>query len=215
MRHRERYAEIDVTLIEAPLADGQSFPGGSLVFTTALLETADEATVAAVVAHELAHLDLGHVYTYAKRVELGRRGVPADQFNPAGLSAMMTRGAALGSLFMNPYKPEHELAADCQATTWLFQAGYDPGALAAFFERLNRIHRDQPVPDVMANWRSHPYSLERKAAVERRLAQLRRWKPNAPLGRFPDNLRRLEPHEPQAPAAAAAPAPAAPAPRGR
>ncbi len=38
MAHRDRYPQLEVSLIEAPIADGQSFPGGYLVFTTALLE---------------------------------------------------------------------------------------------------------------------------------------------------------------------------------
>src|SRR5262249_7003955 len=59
MTHRDRYPKIDVTLIHAPISDGQSFPGGFLAFTTALLDEPDEATVAGVIAHELAHLDLG------------------------------------------------------------------------------------------------------------------------------------------------------------
>ena len=70
MSHRDRYPNIDVTLIDAPIPDGQSFPGGFLVFTTALLDEPDEATVAGVVAHELAHLDRGHLFSYARRSKL-------------------------------------------------------------------------------------------------------------------------------------------------
>lgn len=89
MTHRDRYPKLDITLIDAPIADGQSFPGGFLVFTTALLHEPDEATVAAVVAHELAHLDAGHLYEYARRDKLaaatysrppGAAGNDFDQF---------------------------------------------------------------------------------------------------------------------------------------
>jgi predicted Zn-dependent protease len=186
MRHRDRYERIEVLLLDAPKADGQAFPAGTLLFTTGLLEAADEATVAGVVAHELAHLDLGHVYEYARRAKMGQSGMsPARDFE-----SMMTQGMALGSLMMNPYRPQHELEADCQATTWLYQEGYDPRALVRYFERLHREQRDQPDAPFFTFARSHPYTLDRRDHVTARLAQLRRWKPRQELGLFADNLRR-------------------------
>ncbi len=191
MQHRDRYRDIQVTLIDASIADGQSFPGGYLVFTTALLKEPDEATVAGVVAHELAHLDLGHLYEYARRSKLADTA-----FQPSGFGAdpsqFMTRGMALGSLMMNPFRPEHELQADCAATTWLYLEGYDPRALVGFFDRLHSRTRDQPDHPLFKFTRSHPYSLDRGREVADRLRQLRRWKKRDDLDLYPDNLHRLE-----------------------
>jgi predicted Zn-dependent protease len=193
MLHKQRYPHIEITLIDAPVADGQSCPGGFLIFTTALLDAPDEATVAGVVAHELAHLDKGHLYEYARRAKLAETAFqpPQNGFNPSDFSQFMTRGMAMGSLIMNPFKPEHELEADCQATTWMYQAGYDPGALVRFFEKLHREQRDQPDNPFFQFTRSHPYTLDRRAEVVDRLAQLRRWRNRDDLGLYPDNLRRL------------------------
>ena len=188
MKNGARYPQIEVGLIDCPIADGQSFPGGLLVFTTGLLESQDEATVAGVVAHELAHLDLGHNFHYARRAKLSLEGFSVD--NPADFGTMMTRGAAIGSVMMNPYRPDQELAADCQATTWLFQEGYDPTALARFFEGLHARQQDERLPEMFASLRSHPYTLDRRDEVRQRLAQLKRWKPAQELGLFPQNLRQ-------------------------
>ena len=79
MKNGARYPDLEVTLVDAPMADGQSFPGGFLVFTTALLDEPDEATVAGVVAHELAHLDRGHLNEYARRDKFANN---AFQFGP-------------------------------------------------------------------------------------------------------------------------------------
>src|SRR5262249_54222430 len=150
--NRARYHEIDVNLIDADAADGQSFPGGFLVFTTGLLNEPDEATVAGVVAHELAHLDLGHLYNYARRDKLAAAtytNAGADG-GPRQLDQFMTRQMALFGLLMNPYRPEHESEADCCSVTWLYQEGYDPVALVEFFERLHRRLRDEPVPPFFA-----------------------------------------------------------------
>src|SRR5206468_4948961 len=104
MARRDRYPSIEMTLIDAPIPDGQSFPGGFLVFTTALLDEPDEATVAGVVAHELAHLERGHLYEYARRGKLAE----ATYNRPAGagldFDQFMTRQMALFGLLMNPFR---------------------------------------------------------------------------------------------------------------
>jgi predicted Zn-dependent protease len=195
MTHRDRYPNIEVTLIEAPIPDGQSFPGGFLAFTTALLEEPDEATVAGVVAHELAHLECGHLFSYAKRSKLAE----ATYSNPPGGNAnfdqFFTRQAALLGLMMNPYRPEHESEADCTSATWLYLEGYDPSALVGFFERMHRRNNDQPDNPFFNFGRTHPFSLDRKRHVLERLAQLKRWKRRDDLGLYAENLRRLVPRD--------------------
>ncbi len=190
MKNRARYPDIEVRLIDSPIPDGQSFAGGYLVFTTALLDEPDEATVAGVVAHELAHLDRGHVLEYARREKMAdnafRATTNGGMVDP---SAMMTHGMALGSVMMDPYRPEHEHEADCLATTWLFQEGYSPHGFADFFVRMNRRNRDQPDSPFWKLARSHPYSLARRDAVLERLDQLQRWKPRDDLKLHAADLR--------------------------
>ncbi len=189
MKNKARYPEIEVTLVDSPIPDGQSFAGGFLVFTTALLDEPDEATVAGVVAHELAHLDRGHLNEYAKREKLAStafRPTPDTMANPA---LFMARGMALGSLMMDPFRPEHEHEADCLATTWLYQEGYSPQALADFFTRMQRRNRDQPDAPFLRIARSHPYSLARREAVMDRTKQLQRWKSRDDLKLYAEALR--------------------------
>ena len=92
MKNGARYPDIEVTLVDAPMADGQSFPGGFLVFTTALLDEPDEATVAGVVAHELAHLDRGHLNEYARRDKFANKPFQVGPDMMANPAAMMNRG---------------------------------------------------------------------------------------------------------------------------
>lgn len=200
MTHRDRYPKIEVGLINAPVSDGQSFPGGFLIFTTALLDEPDEATVAGVVAHELAHLDLGHLYSYVRRSKLAETtyshppgmGVSFDQF--------FTQQAALFGLLFNPYRPEHETEADCAATTWMYQEGYDPRALLGFFERLHERKNDQPDNPFFSFGRTHPFSLDRRDHVRGRLAQLQRWRPRNDLQLFAEDLRQFRIRDKKEPA---------------
>ncbi|MBX6313469.1 MAG: M48 family metallopeptidase [Isosphaeraceae bacterium] len=192
MRHRARYPNIEVSLIDAPIPDGQSFPGGFLVFTTGLLDEPDEATVAGVVAHELAHLDRGHLYEYARRGKLAEATYsrPPGMMGGPDFDRFFTRQMALFGLMMNPFRPEHESEADCTSVTWLYQEGYDPKALVSFFERMHARNRDQPDNPFFSFGRTHPYSLDRRRDVLVRLDQLQRWRPRRDLGRYPENLRR-------------------------
>jgi predicted Zn-dependent protease len=199
MRNRNRYPKIEVMLIDAPISEGQSFPGGYLVFTTALLKEPDEATVVAVVAHELAHLDRGHMYEFARRTKLAEttfaQGPGPNFMMGGGFDQFFTRGLALFSLMMKPFHPEQELEADCTATTWMYQEGYDPRALMKFFERMHDHLQDQPANPFFSFWRTHPYSLDRRKEVMDREAQLQKWQPRDDLGLFQENLKRLEARE--------------------
>jgi len=189
MTTRTRYKDIEITLLNAPVSDGQSFPGGMLVFTTALFDEADEATVAGVVAHELAHLECRHLYNYARRSKLFEATYSRPPGSPADFDQFFQRQMALFGLMMNPYRPEHEHEADCVSVTWLYQDGYDPTALMGFFERVHNRRNDAPNGPFDFG-RTHPYSLDRRDAVRRRVAQLQRWKPRHDLGLYPENLRR-------------------------
>jgi predicted Zn-dependent protease len=189
LAHRARYPSIEVTLIESGIADGQSFPGGFVVFTTALLNEPDEAAVAGVVAHELAHLDRGHLYEYARRGKLAEATYTRPTGNGADFDRFFTRQMALVGLMMNPFRPEHETEADCTSVGWLYLEGYDPMALVGFFERLHDRLNDQP-DGPFTFGRTHPFSLDRRRDVLGRLAQLKRWKPRNDLDLYPDPLRR-------------------------
>jgi hypothetical protein len=189
MKNRARYPQIEVTLVDAPIPDGQSFPGGFLVFTSGLLDEPDEATVAGVVAHELAHLDRGHLNEYAKRDKLANNAFQFDPRTAGDPFSMMARGMAVGSIMMDPFRPEHEHEADCVATTWLYQEGYSPNGLADFFTRMNQRLQDQPDNPFWKVGRSHPYSLARRQAVLERLQQLQRWKPRQDLKLYAQALK--------------------------
>jgi len=193
MKHRDRYPKIDVGLIQAPMADGQSFPGGSLIFTTALLDEPDEATVAGVVAHELAHLDLGHLYGYVRRSKLAEATYSPTPGTVVTFDRFFTQQAALFGLLLNPFRPEHETEADCLAATWLYQEGYDPRALVGFFERMHDRKKDRPgdTNPFLNFGRTHPYSLDRRDHVRARLAQLQRWRRRDDLQRFAEELRHF------------------------
>lgn len=103
-----------------------SFPGGRIYLTSALISrTANEAELAGVLAHEIAHSDSAN-------------SVTADA--ESGLCARF----AIAKTPADPTGRARERAADEAAIRMLLSAGYDPAAMVAFFSKLRRADLDLP-----------------------------------------------------------------------
>ena len=77
MQHGDRYPKVTVYLAKSPLANAQSFPGGTLVFFEGMFERCgNEAALIGVVGHELAHLDREHQLRRVRQWKLLQRGSP-------------------------------------------------------------------------------------------------------------------------------------------
>jgi len=121
-----------------------SFPGGWIVLGAELFKRLrDEAELAGVLGHELAHAILHHGRATLDR-EAWRRGAE-DFFEELDRE---TGGPSREELELEAFAAEalersrrrwergFELGADSLATVWLARAGYDAGALKRFLERL-------------------------------------------------------------------------------
>ncbi len=121
-------------------------PGGYVFVTKgALARMQDEAELAGVLAHEIAHIAERHVVK-----ELNIKG--SDPSGAGGLAMVIgapTEAArtafsqfvdkAVDMLFKDGYKRDDEAQADRDAVMFTALTGYDPAALSRYFERLLRI----------------------------------------------------------------------------
>lgn len=188
LQNAERYRDIDVFVIDSPLTDARSFPGGTLFFYRGLLDFAEsEAALAGVVGHELSHLDRGHQLILLKQSKLfeqafaNPRGFDPQQFIRAGMN--------MARLMSRPFRPEDEAAADYDGVLWSYRAGYDPQELARLFVRLDQRDggKNRNVPSFL---RTHPYSLDRHAAVIEQFKTLQRTELRAELYIGRENLKQ-------------------------
>ena len=83
-------------------------------------------------------------------------GVVRDAAFARGTSVILTQ------LFL-AYSREDELLADRLAVGYVREAGFNPGAMVQFMERLKRREQQQPRP--RSYFRTHPYMADRLSVV--------------------------------------------------
>jgi predicted Zn-dependent protease len=126
--------------VESTAVNAVGAPSGFVAVTTGLLRAArSEDELAAVLAHEVAHVQLGHTM---QPVEAARRQERLTGVLLEGTSdlvhAFFGKVVSAGTDFVldRGFGKANELGADALAARILAEAGYDPGALAAFLARL-------------------------------------------------------------------------------
>ena len=167
-------------LIDNKLINAFAGPGGRLaVFTGLVLATQNEAELASVMAHELAHVAQRHLPRMMDRAR--QRQLPTT----AGIIAAILLGGQVGAAAMAAtsgaalsdqlrYNREFEREADALGLMILTKAGYPAAAMMDFLGRLDQENRLQAVgaPEYL---RTHPLTQNRLALVEGRLRQYPRF----------------------------------------
>jgi predicted Zn-dependent protease len=163
--------EYRFTVLDSPVVNAFSLPGGYVYVTRGALAVADdEAELAAVLAHEIGHLAARHsAQRYSNQV-LAEVTMGLGSFMSAGFAREPLSEAA-GSVLAR-FSREEELEADSLAVRYLRRAGYDPRAVATMLTRLSTYNRivdrvhggpgDGEELDIMA---THPSDDERLTHV--------------------------------------------------
>lgn len=159
-----------VTLLDSPVVNAFALPSGRLYVTRGLVALAsDTSEIAAVLAHEIAHVTLNHA---TARTELELRSqlvsrVVADVLNDPATGAQLRNQSRFA---LARFSREQELEADAAGVRTLAKAGYDPYGAGRFLTALNRTLALKSgggtagEPDMLA---THPGTAERIGLVTR------------------------------------------------
>jgi predicted Zn-dependent protease len=129
-------SEVKIGIIDDPHINAASAGSGEFYVTTGLLEKANDDQMRGVLAHELAHDDLGHV-AKAQRLGAGLQigMVLLDQIIPG--SGAITPIA--GQLISRSYSRKEEYEADKHGVEILQRAGYPKDVMINTLTWLNEI----------------------------------------------------------------------------
>lgn len=127
----------EFNVLESTTINAWCLPGGKIAVYTALMKKFNnEAELACVVAHEIAHAIARHGgerMSWNYLMALGSLGVSAIGNN--WLETVYGIGSEYG--VMLPYSREHEREADSIGLTLMAKAGYNPNAAVDFWERFS------------------------------------------------------------------------------
>ena len=164
---------------ESLIADQQAnafcLPGGKIVVYTGILPIAEnEAGLATVLGHEMAHATSRHGAQRVLQQNLAQTAMTGiavslsdmDYDKQRAVMGALGAGAQFGVLM--PFGRAHESEADHIGLIYMARAGYDPHESIRFWERMERSGSAQP-PEFLSTHPSHGH----------RIAQLQGWMPEA------------------------------------
>jgi predicted Zn-dependent protease len=164
-------------VVNSPDINAFALPGGFIYVNRATIEAAqDEAQLAGVIAHEEGHVVMRHGTHQASQMMLAQAplailgGMLGES---GGLTAQLAQagiGLGVNSIFLHNSRGM-ESQADEVGTYVLYRAGYDPRAMAQFFEIIEKKYPQGggPVAEFFAN---HPNPGNRVKNVEAEISQL-------------------------------------------
>ena len=132
----------EFNLVDSKEVNAWCMPGGKVVVYTGILPvTQDEASLAVVMGHEIAHAVARHGserMSNGMLVQLGGAALgAATQTKPALTQALFQQSFGIGSqLGMLKFSRNHESEADKMGLVFAAMGGYDPNAAVTFWERM-------------------------------------------------------------------------------
>lgn len=158
-------------------------PGGYIGINTQLvLATKNESELAAVMAHEIAHVRLHHLYRMIQHQKQMRVPMLASMLAAVALGAInptLASGAMIASLtgFAQDninFTRANEKEADRIGITMLIKGGFDPRGMAGFFKKMQESTRYYYTDNIPAILRTHPLDEDRIAEAENRSGNINR-----------------------------------------
>ncbi len=174
MSNRVEGFQWEFNVVKEDVVNAWCMPGGKVVVYTGILPvTQDEASLAVVMGHEIAHAIARHGnerMSQGLAIQLGGLAISvALSEKPALTQNVFLQSYGIGSqLGILAYSRNHEIEADKLGLVFMAMAGYDPQSALGFWERMSQSGGQAP-PELLS---THP-------SDETRISTLREFMPEA------------------------------------
>lgn len=164
--HSDAKIPFTIKVIDSDEVNAFALPGGFFFVNKGLILAADnEAEIAGVMAHEIAHVAARHAMENAGKGQFLNYGILAGLILTGGVAGTILQNTAgLGqALAFFSFSRGAEAEADKLGVQYLYAAGYDPTAMSTMFEKLASKNKKKP-GTLSKLFTTHPQSLDRRDA---------------------------------------------------
>ncbi|HXY10586.1 MAG TPA: M48 family metallopeptidase [Terriglobales bacterium] len=162
VRNSDAQVPFTIKILDSDDINAFALPGGFFYVDSGLLVAAEnEAELAGVMAHEIAHVSACHAAREMSRGQLMQMASIALIFVGGGIgyAVQQIAGLAMPMGFLK-FTRSFETEADYLGVEYMYKAGYDPQALTAFFEKVKALEKHKPGTLAKA-FDTHPQTPDR------------------------------------------------------
>jgi predicted Zn-dependent protease len=165
--HSDAKVPFTIKVIDSDEVNAFALPGGFFYVNKGLILAADnEAELAGVMAHEIAHVAARHAVENQAKMSLLEYAALGGSIFLGGIPGMIyqnTAGIGLLGIFLK-FSRGAEEEADKLGVQYMYAAGYDPGAMATMFEKLEAKNKKKPGL-ISRAFSTHPAPPDRRASA--------------------------------------------------
>jgi len=173
VRNSDAKVPFTIKVIDDDEVNAFALPGGYFYVDSGLILAAEnEAELAGVMAHEIAHVAVRHATRNATRAQIwNMASIPLIFFGgPAGYAVRQVVGVAVPMSFLK-FSRDAENEADLLGLEYEYAAGYDPQSLVQFFEKLN-VKEKERHNFIAKAFTTHPMTGDRIKKAQKEITTL-------------------------------------------
>ena len=173
VRNSDAQVPFTIKVIDSDEVNAFALPGGFFYVNSGLILAADEeAELAGVMAHEIAHVCARHGMRQMTRANWAQIGTIPLIFIGGGIGYGVYEAAGLGlPLTFMKFQRNFEAEADYLGLQYMYKTGYDPQAFISFFEKIQAKEKKKPGTLAKA-FASHPQTPDRIEESQKEIATI-------------------------------------------